>query len=184
MPETGTVSTPQTIPNASLPVHGVPGSRATFFLRSTPPVFTVISAGGSNQNFSFRAYRAFEYAPRMLGSRVYQGARPSGLLIEFQAAIAGVGTVVAAISRTQLLAASITGAGTVVSDFIRPLRAFFASIAGTGTVVADQSGGTVGGLLALTPEDPSDALTLSEETGDSLTLTPEDPSDSLPLTPG
>ena len=57
--ETGAVTVPQPIPNPNLlqPQTGQRQSSPTYFLRSTPPIFTVLNVGGSNtnQDFAFKA---------------------------------------------------------------------------------------------------------------------------------
>lgn len=192
MSQIGAIRAPQPIPDPNLlqPQTGQRQSSPTFFLRATPPIFTVLNVGGSNTNHDY-AYQAAvipdyrQFIPdRILAPRFYRGARPSGLTITFDVSVAGQTSLAPALSLTKTLAATIAGTGALTGSIVRSLRAFFVSILGQGTVVSDQSGGTLGGTLTLAPEDPSDALTLTEETGDSLTLTPEDPSDSLPLTPG
>ena len=187
----GPVRAPQPIPDPNLlnPAIGQRQSSATFFLRSTPPIFTVLNVGGSNtnQDFAFRPAAIPDYLQfipdRILAPRFSKGARPSGQTVTFDVSVAGQGVVVAALSMTKALAAAIAGTGTLTGNFVRSLRSLVASLSGSGAVAADQSGGTLGSNLTLTPEDPSDTLTLTEETGEGLTLTPEDPSDSLPLTP-
>lgn len=190
----GPVQAPQPIrdPNLLHPNLFQRQSTPTYSLRATPPVFTVLNVGGSNTNQDFAVRPAeipnyLQFIPtRIMSPRFAAGARPGGLSITFDVSIAGQTVLAPALSGEKLLAVAIAGTGTLTGNILRSLRALFVSIAGRGTVVADQSGGTLGaGNLSLIPEDPSDSLTLTEETGDgSLTLTPEDPSDSLPLTPG
>lgn len=187
----GAIRAPQPIPDPNLlnPAIGQRQSHPTYFLRATPPIFTVLNVGGSNtnQDFAFKAAQVPDYRQfipdSILATRFSKGARPSGQTVTFDVSVAGTGTLVADLSVTRVLAATIAGTGALIGNFVRSVRSIAASISGSGVVVADQSGGTLGGNLVLTPEDPSDALTLTEETGEGLTLTPEDPSDSLPLTP-
>lgn len=179
-------------PNLLRPDLGQRQTTPTFFLRATPPVFSVLNIGGSNtnQDFAFRAAEIPDYR-QFIPERIYvtrfasKGTRTSPLTVTFDVSVAGQTVLAPALSMTKTLSAAISGVGTLTGDFLRPVRALFVAILGQGTIVADQSGGTLGaGNLILTPEDPSDVLTLTEETGEGLTLTPEDPSDSLPLTPG
>lgn len=187
------VRAPQPIPdpNRLNPAIGQRQSNATFFLRGTPPIFTVLNVGGSNtnQDFAFRPSEIptyLQFVPnRLIAPRFYSGARPGGLTVTFDVSVAGQGTLIAALGVTKTLAVTVSGAGTLTGNMVRSLRSLVAALTGVGVVAADQSGGTLGaGNLTLTPEDPSDVLLLTEETGEGLTLTPEDPSDSLPLTPG
>ena len=193
MSQSGVIRAPIPIPDPNLlrPDLGQRQSHPTFFLRGTPPIFTVLNVGGSNtnQDMGFRAaeipdYRQFIPEKLLVSRWASKGVRTSPLTVTFEVNVAGQSVLAPALSLTKAFAATIAGTGALAGDFLRPLRAFFVAILGQGTIAADQSGGTLGGNLVLTPEDPSDVLTLLEETGEGLTLTPEDPSDSLPLTPG
>lgn len=169
------VVTPQTIPNAAQPVQGVPGSRSTFFLRSTPKPFSVLLSGSSNQDFVIASVVPFERAQVRLGSRVYQRRLPGG--------------TEKASSATQSFTLSIATAGTRTSlgnTAALPLTLTIATTTGASTGSASMAlvfsiSSKAAGALSLTPE-AGDGLTLTAESGDALTLTSE-ASDSLDLTP-
>jgi hypothetical protein len=161
-----------------------PDAIVRFPLRATPPPHMRLVSGHSNQDSIIRSVNIPEWPPLERMQRLFSGARPSGLSIDFAVAIAGTGNVSAALSLTKAFAVGIADAGSVAANFIRPLRALFAAIAGSGAVSADQSGGTLGGGgLILTPETSDQTLTIVDDAGDALDLTSEDPPDSLTLTP-
>lgn len=70
----GSITTPQTLPNPQVLQQGQMGTRNTAFLRSTPRVFTVVMAGQSNQDFHIRATAATSPQQVSLLSRRFQGA--------------------------------------------------------------------------------------------------------------
>jgi hypothetical protein len=118
----GPISSPQTIPDAAQP--GSAGSRATFFLRSTPRVFTVISAGQSNQDFQIGASVPTDVLQILRDSRLVRapfsapGAPPATVTYDLAMGYAAAGKVTARSSATFPLAMSYsTGASGVSATF-------------------------------------------------------------------
>jgi hypothetical protein len=176
----GVVSTLQTRANEALP-SGEQGSRNFIYFYSAPPILHVIIPGGTNQGYKIRAVPFEPSVPVLLGTRLFAPTRPLGLTIEFATDIAGTSVVGVDFVRTRTLATALAGTGSLTAAFVRNV-VLGAVVVGQGTVVADQAGGTLAGVLVLTPELTT-SLVLTTETGDGLTLTPETPADSLTLTP-
>lgn len=78
MARVGAVRAIEQRPNPTVlhPELGDPVPRVTFSLRSTPPIFTVIRAGGSNQDFQFGAVDAQSPVQVALGSRRFRPPFP------------------------------------------------------------------------------------------------------------
>lgn len=172
----GSIVAPQQRPNAAQPTPGVPGSRATFFLRSAPRPFTVLIAGGSNETFLVRGVpndtSSVPLPRRARVIRVTEGALKTGqasLGIAFNVSTAG----------SNLSSGASVSLPITFEAFTRGTRTTRGSISLgiTFAVNSRPSGG-----LTLTPEvqvsetltaETSDSHTLTAEVASSLTLTPE-----------
>jgi hypothetical protein len=172
-------------PDPTQPVFGVPGSRLTFFLRSTPqPHFILSSAVGGNQEGRVRAIPPVERPENELGSRIIKSKRGTGLTITLDVVVAGIATITPNLGSPSpggvLLETVIAGQGSLAAGFVTSL-ALDVDVTGSASVAPAMSGGHFAGELNLDPE-ASTGLTLTPETSDPESLTPET-GDSLTLTP-
>lgn len=110
------LTTPQTIPDAQLPVEGVRGSRFTVFLRATPQIFTVLLPGHGNADVRIRAYVPIERPQHLLGTRFLLPLEP--------------------VTTLKTLAVSISGSGALTANF-NHTRGFFVVISGEAVLAAD-----------------------------------------------
>ena len=111
MPTSATTRrTPETIPDDRVLGEYEAGSRVTFFLKATMPVFTVLVQGGNNVSFQVR--RPYEWPigeiagkPRVYNVRIAGKVQVSGLAHTRAAGalVVGVAFSVASITRTRTL---------------------------------------------------------------------------------
>lgn len=112
---TGVTRAPLPIPDVNQLRVGQRPSTPTFFLRSTPPVFTVLNVGGSNtnQDFAFRPAEIptyLQFVPTAIKiSRGVLPVEPFTTTKTLQLAIGGAGSVSSNLTVTRSFASSILG---------------------------------------------------------------------------
>ncbi len=120
---TGVVRGTQQIPNPQVSQPGELTSRATFYLRATPPIFTLIRAGNSNQDFQLGSYVPADTVQRELPSRLFRIRQPGSagppasstfdMLIDY--AVAGTVTAKSAIDMPLAMSFSSGGSSTAAA---------------------------------------------------------------------
>jgi hypothetical protein len=174
--------TPQTIVDQALPVAGVPGSRATFFLRATPKPFTVILAGQANQDFVVAGVMSIDVPQVARESRRFTGTRPTSQTVAFESSVDSLSSLSSNFVLSSVLASGVAAIATVQADLVKNDVFFTVAIASQGVVDAELEGGSVSGELTLTPEVDESIFVLDAEAATSETLTAE-AADTLILTP-